>query len=143
MAKRSPLGSDNRKDFDRQVYRIDTVTGEVFIATDSPDVVDKLDDVISALGGSSELIPTINNINVLANTETSFNLPANTKKFIIKSRDKGKVLFSFTNGGTTSNEYITVPQGAVFTDVNSYISQTIYFSSNKVDVIELLTYHKP
>lgn len=101
-------------------------------------VLDK--DVLTALnnlGGASNGVPVIYNVTVgLANTEFSQALPGNCKEFFLKARGNAKIQVSYTSGDSGLN-FITVPPGAVFNDENFYVSQTIYFQTNKPDVIEI------
>lgn len=94
---------------------------------------------------------TINNVNViatvwnvpiaLANTEVSFNLPADTHKFLLRPRTACEMKLSYALGqsGTT---YVTIPPRTNFTDENYYSSQTIYFQSNIAGItVEIVTYN--
>jgi hypothetical protein len=101
---------------------------------------DKLDTIAGGLG-VTDTTTTIFNVAIpLANTEVSQALPANTKKFMFKSRSKSTIKFAYTSGasGTT---YITLPAGAVYEDDNYYTSLTIYFQSSKMgDTLELIAH---
>jgi len=100
----------------------------------------KLDTIASGLGVSNTT-PVIYNITiVLADTEQFQTLPVNTKKFIIKSRNKGIIRLGY-NVGDTSTSYLEIKPGSSYEDDNYYTNQTIYFRSTKVgDTIEILAY---
>jgi len=74
--------------------------------------------------------PTVANVGIpLANTEVSYALPANTKRFMIKLRDIAtmKLAYVVAGSGTT---YVTVPSGGVYgEDGLSSPSLTLYFQS--------------
>lgn len=90
---------------------------------------------------SADTTPAIFNVSAaVAGTEYSQVLPANSKKFVLKSREKATIKLSYTNG-TSGTNYITIPPGAVFEDNNFYLAQTLYFQSNKNgDTIEIIAY---
>lgn len=98
----------------------------------------KLDTIAAGLG-TSNTTTTTDNISVpLANTEQSYTLPANTKKFIIRARGNSRIQLAYSVGlsGTT---FRTVDPGSDFTDTNFYTNQTIYFQLSKAgDVVELV-----
>ena len=82
--------------------------------------------------------PIIFNVTVgTANTEFSQALPANTKKFIIKSRNSAKITFYYSPSAT---ETLTINAGFSFEDTSFYLGQTIYFKCSKADVIEVVAY---
>ena len=144
MAKRKPTGKDNRKDFEQQSFRIDdSVPGDptVWRAVIDEIAHEKLDAIISGVGGSTDTTVTLYNVTVAtANSEESQVLPANTKYFIIRSRNKGKLRLAYTSGGTSTN-YMTIPTGTSFDDMNFYTSIELFFQSNKPgDVIEIIAY---
>ncbi len=144
MAKRKPTGRDNRKDLEQQSFRIDdSVAGapEVSRAVCDETTHDKLDTINASLGGSNDTTPNIYNVDVFtAGVELSQLLPADTKNFIIKSRNKGELKLAYSLGGT-GIDYITIPRGCSFVDSNFYASVTIYFQSTKPgDVIEIVAY---
>lgn len=101
---------------------------------------EKLDAIVSALGGSVDVSASVSNVAVAnADEEVSFNLPANCKGFILKSRKVARLKFSYSTGVLTN--YLSIPLGGFFQDTNKYSSQTIYFSSGVADnVIEIVTY---
>ena len=141
MAKRNPVSGENERDIDRAAYRVDTITGDKFRATHDETTHDKLDQVISSLGGSLDTTPLIYNLNIIsAGTEVSLALPENTKKFLIKSRSKGQLRLAYISG-CTNMTYLTLPLGSSFVDESFYTNQTIYFQSSKPgDVIEIVAY---
>jgi len=96
-----------------------------------------LERVIAALNGTADTDSQIHNISIVAGIETSFALPTNTKKFLIRSRECGEIKFSY--GATTDTEFLTIPAGSSFEDISFYQSQTIYFQSSKNDIIEIVT----
>ena len=100
----------------------------------------KLDQIANGIGVSNTT-PTILNVSIpVANTEVSQALPANTKHFIIRSRNKGKLQVSFTSGQSGSN-FFTIPAGSSYEDENFYTSLTIYFQSSKAgDILEIIAY---
>lgn len=102
----------------------------------------KLDAIIAALGGSVDTTPKNYQVTIaLANTEQSFALPANTKKFIIRNIDNSQILFSYESSGTTSAKFFTIKKNNVFTDNNLYASQSLYFQTpNAGDTIQIITY---
>ena len=102
---------------------------------------DKLDALIAAVGGSSDTTASIANETIaVANTEQSFALPANTKRFILRNRNNNDLKFAYVANGTTTT-WLTIKKGAVFEDENFYTSQIIYFqSSGAGDIIEIVTY---
>lgn len=54
MAKRNPVSGENERDIDRAAYRVDTTTGDKFRAVCDETTHDKLDNIVSALGGGAE-----------------------------------------------------------------------------------------
>jgi hypothetical protein len=83
---------------------------------------------------------TIYNISVaLANTEVSQALPSDCKGFIIKSRVKAKIQLAYTVGQSGTN-YLTIEKTSSYNDTNFYSSQTLYFQTDVVDVIEIIAY---
>lgn len=88
--------------------------------------------------------PTIQNFNVLlANTEYSVVLPANTKRFIFKSRSGDpKIQLSYVPGNTNT-QYITIRPGAVYGESAMKLvpATPIYFRSNKPnETIEIVSW---
>lgn len=81
---------------------------------------------------------TLNVAVTFANTEVAINLPANTKKFKLKARNRSKIQTSYAIGesGTT---YYTTPVGAVLVeeDINR-VNTTIYVQVSKPnEVLEI------
>ena len=141
MAKRIPVSGDNYQDLDRSAYRIDTTTKEKFRATYDETTHDKLDQVIAGVGGGLDTTATLFNVNLIsAGVEVAQALPANTKYFIIRSRNKGQIRLAYSLGGTNTT-YLTIPTGSSYVDEQFYIGATIYFQSTKPgDVIEIVVY---
>jgi len=89
--------------------------------------------------------PFVQNFNViLANTEYSVTLPANTKRFIIKSRSGNpKIQLSYLPG-TTSTAYITIRPGVVYAESSVLLTvpTNLYFRSSKPsEVIEVVSWN--
>lgn len=141
MAKNKPSSSDNIRDLEHGVFRVDGVTGDKFKAVCDETAHAILEAILNQLGGSSEVEPTIYNVNIIsADTEQSQALPANTKGFLIRSRNRGKLRLAYETGGT-STTYLTIPTGTSFEDNQFYSSVTLYFQSTKPgDVIEIVAY---
>ncbi len=141
MAKRIPNSSDNVRDLEQGAFRVDTVTNNKFKAVCDEVAHDLLAAILAALGGSADTISTTFNVNIIsAGTEVSQALPANTKNFIIRSRNKGSIRLAYTLGGTNTN-YLTIPTGSSFVDEQFRTGATIYFQSTKPgDVIEIVAY---
>jgi len=92
---------------------------------------DKLDDVISALGGSTDTATTIANVSApTANTEVSYALPANTKSFRIRARGRSRIQLAY-NSGESGTTYITIMPGNTYINNQKYTSQTLYFQCSK------------
>lgn len=126
---------------DRDAFWIDDVTKETERAVRDQEAGQKLDAVIAALGGSADTTATIYNLNIiLQGTEYSQALPANTKAFLVRSRNKGRLRLAYTTGGTNA-DYVTIPTGSSFKDTNFYTSVTLYVQSTKPgDIIEIVAY---
>lgn len=138
MAKINFERCDNQRDAEKSKFRKDPATGDVYVAVTDGEAHLLLEQILQALGGSSNTTTTVQNIAVAnANVEQSFVLPANVKKFLIRSRNKGTITLSYASGG----DYLTVPAGSSYVDNSFYQSQTIYFTTSKnADVVELVTY---
>lgn len=144
MAKRKPTGKDNRKDLEQMSFRIDdSVAGDPVIYRAVCDEIahGKLDAIIAGVGGSNDTVVSIFNHTVItANTEESQALPAGTKHFLIRSRNRGKIKLAYESGGTSAN-FLTIPAGTSFTDNNFYTTVELFFQSSKPnDVIEIVAY---
>jgi len=85
--------------------------------------------------------PTIYNaVNLTANTEYSYNYPANTKKVYIKAR-KGILKVAYVVNGTISTNNILVAKGASYCIEGIKTSATVYFSSSfTTDTVEIETW---
>lgn len=91
-----------------------------------------------SLGSTTNTTTTIYNVTVgTANTEFSQALPANTKRFLLKSRNSAKIDFYYSSGAT---ETLTINPGFSFEDSNFYVGQTVYFKCSKPDVVEIVAY---
>lgn len=132
--------SNNRKDRDNAAYRENPNDQGTDRRVADLDAHSKLDTIAGALG-VSPTTATIYNITItLANTEQSQVLPANTKKFIIKTRGNGKLQLAY-NLGDSGTIYLTVPPGSSYEDINLYTAQTLYFQSPKVgEIVELIAF---
>lgn len=84
-------------------------------------------------------IPEIVNFPInTANTINSIPLPTNTKKFMLRHRDRGKLEFAYDNGLTA---YMTIPKGNTYVENDLLlVNQTLYFRSDKPGTVELLTW---
>lgn len=128
------------KDKEAHSFRKNPTTDKWEKCVADADSHDKLDTIAGALGVSNTTATIFNLTIAVASTEQSQALPANTKKFIIRTRGKGKLQLAYSSGdsGTT---YITVPAGASYEDINLYTSQTLYFQSPKVgEIVELIAF---
>lgn len=68
-----------------------------------------------------------------ADTEFSISLPANTKKFIIKTRTNAELKLNFTTGFT---DYFTIPERNSYTEENVSLSaSTLYLKCNKSSIV--------
>lgn len=73
------------------------------------------------------------------NTEYSYILPIDTKKFSIQAR-LGRLKLAF-NSGDTNITYITINYGCSYVVENIKTSSTLYFQSNKAnDIVEINTW---
>lgn len=95
---------------------------------------------VSIIDSPTVATPIITNITIgVVNTQFSHSFNANTKRYVFRARNGGKVNFSFISGNTGS-EYITLRGGAIYTedDMKNNGALTIYFQVNKADIIEIL-----
>lgn len=141
MAKRRVERTDERQSLDKKAYYVDPALGTVDRAVHDEVTHSKLDQVIAGVGGGTDTATTIFNVNIIsAGVEQSQALPANTKKFLIRSRNKGQLRLAYTSGGTNAS-YLTIPKGSSYEDEEYYVAQTIYFQSTQPgDVIEIVAY---
>jgi len=141
MAKRKPTGKDNLRSMDRDAFWIDDVTKEAERAVRDAEAGQKLDAIANALGAATTTTPVIYNLNIInQGTEYSQALPANTKAFLVRSRNKGRLRLAYSSGGTNA-DYVTIPNGSSFKDTNFYTSVTLYVQSTKPgDIIEIVAY---
>jgi thymidine phosphorylase len=137
------LGS--RHDNQKNTHKLITDNGLVEVATrvDDPVTHEKLDSVITALGGAptNDTTATIFNVPAaLANTEYSQALPADTKGFVLSARNGSKIKLAYALGDTSIN-YITINSCFGFEDNNFYSAQTIYFAASSAgETIEIVAY---
>lgn len=96
------------------------------------------------VGCEGEEFPTVSTTpNILneayevANVIQSIALPANTKAFTIKHRDRGTVEFSFNSSLTT---YLTIPRGGQAYEWDLKLNETLYFRSPRTGTIEILAW---
>lgn len=99
-------------------------------------------------GGTSTVVlsgasnPTVVNVAIVtANTEYSYTLPTNTKKFHLKIRDNAvlKLTYTAAQSGTT---YVTLPAFNVYTEESlSVTGVTLYFqSTSPTQVVEIISW---
>lgn len=123
-----------RETAERDTYFKDTLNNKTYQRVRDQAVVDAID----ALATGDNTTATIFNVSVgVAATEFSQALPANTKRFILKSRSSRKVSFYYTSAAT---ETLTINPGFSFEDNNFYVAQTIYFKCSGTDTIEIVAY---
>lgn len=141
MAKRRPLKTENLTDLEKKSIRVDDTTLDAYKAVCDETTHEKLDQVIAGVGGGTDTTTVIYNVNIIsAGNEVSQALPANTKKFIIRSRNRGQLRLAYTSGGTNT-DYLTIPRGSSYEDEEYYVSQTLYFQSTQAgDTVEIVAY---
>ena len=130
----------SRSDADYLSFTRDANTNPARRVTDEVNAT-KLDALIMATGGSVDTTAEIFNVTVVTSgTEVSQALPANTKKFILRSRNRSEVQLSYTSG-ESGTKYLTIRPGATFEDSNLYVAQTLYFQTSKsAETIEIIVY---
>lgn len=83
---------------------------------------------------------TIYNVSVTSvNTEITHALPANCRGFILRGRSGMTIKLTYT-AGESGTKYLTINPGCVYEDNHFYTSQSIYFRSNVVGIIEILAF---
>lgn len=95
---------------------------------------------VNVINAGTTTTPAITNVIVnAANTQFSHPLGANTTRFLIRARNKGKMNIAFINGQTGTN-YISLGRGSIYTENNIQNpgALTIYFQVNQTDVVEIL-----
>lgn len=130
--------SNNKKDRTHAAYIINTEDGGTDRRVNDQITHSKLDTIATGIG-ANPVTPSITNVTTTATTEEAIALPANTNKFILKSRNKSTIRLAFSATETATN-YVTIPPGASYEDDNLYTSLTIYVWTSKGDTIELVTY---
>lgn len=98
-----------------------------------------LNAINNALGGSSDTVVNIYNISTTANTETTQQLPANCKAFVLRARGNSRLQLAYSVG-TSSTVFLTVPPGGEWKDDKFYSNQSIYFQTSKDETVELITF---
>lgn len=95
-------------------------------------------DISSGGGGASFTTPLILNQTFVTNgVEQSFALPANCKGFIIRPRQICKLYVAYI----TTGPYFYCGIGSGFKDTNKYMSQTIYYYTDRDNTdIDIITY---
>ncbi len=83
--------------------------------------------------------PTVTNLDItVANSIFDIVLPLDTKKFMIRHRDRGNIELAFES---TLSAYFTVPKGNTYSESGlCLVSTTIYVRSDKVGTIEIITW---
>lgn len=92
------------------------------------------------LSGAS--VPVVSNVSIVsANTEYSFLLPTNTKRFLLKVRGQASLKLSYASGqsGTT---YVSLPSSGVYgEDSLSATAVTLYFQSpSPTQIVEIVSW---
>ena len=80
----------------------------------------------------------IDNLSVLANTETAYPLSSGVNQLFIKAREINTILkYSFTLGDIALGKYWTIPKGCTesLTALN-FTSKIVYIEANQNSVIE-------
>lgn len=133
--------SPNIHDRDKAAYKENSNDGGLDRRVTDVTSQQKLDAIITALGGSSDTTATIFNVSAtIAGTEYNQALPANCKSFVIKARNRSTVRLAFSNGDTNT-VYLTLKPGVSYEDKNFYSNQTLYFQADKPnEIIEILAY---
>jgi hypothetical protein len=86
--------------------------------------------------------PAVTNIAVpAANTEQTLTLAGTIRRITIKARGTAALRIAFSPTETATN-YISIPAGAVFTEENFEAPTQLYFSTDKIDTVEILTWVK-
>lgn len=83
--------------------------------------------------------PSVSNLNVtVANSVFDIVLPVDTKKFLIRHRNKGSIEFAFE---PTLSAFFTIPKGNSYSESGlCTVSTTIYVRSDKTGTIEVITW---
>jgi hypothetical protein len=85
--------------------------------------------------------PTLSNTSApVANTEHSYTVPADTKRFILKARGSSAIKIAYVSGqsGTT---YLSVPPGASYEEFGLKTGVTVYFQCSKAsETVEILSW---
>jgi hypothetical protein len=116
-------------------------TDEWALRTYDPCSAEKLDELIAVSGGSFSVVRTIYNVSTpVANTEYTQSLGANCLKYILRSRNRGRIELSFSSGAN----FITVMPSATIEDegFSSSVLNIFFKSSVANDTIEIISYNK-
>ena len=73
-----------------------------------------------------------------ANTEEEHQFTANTKQFLMRSRNGSKMRVAFTSGGTGGTDYVTINKGTVYTEAQIDYSGKVFFQTTATDVVEIV-----
>lgn len=95
---------------------------------------------VNVINSPTVTTPIVTNITVgTPNIQFSHAFNASTKRFMIRSRNNGKINYSYITGTTGSN-YITIRPGSVYfeEDITNSGALTIFFQVNKTGVVEIL-----
>lgn len=86
--------------------------------------------------------PVITNVGIVTiNTEQSISLAGVIRRITVKARGTSTLRIAFESTETATN-YITIPPGAIFTEEFIEAPAQLYFRSDKIDTVEILTWIK-
>jgi hypothetical protein len=90
---------------------------------------------------SANTTATIFNVAVATSgTEVSQALPANTKRFILRSRNRSEIQLAYISGNS-GTLYLTISPGATYEDSSFYTGQTLYFQTSKnAETVEIIAF---
>lgn len=95
----------------------------------------------SVVSGITSTAITIENFNAaIPSTEYSYILPANTKKYLIRTRQLSDMKLAYVLNDTVAGNYWTVRAGSVYTDDNFYSALTLYFQVSVAAVVEIISF---
>lgn len=84
--------------------------------------------------------PTLTNTVTVATTETSIALPTDTRQFLIRARGPSDLRIAFSSGDTVTGPYMEVPKDSSFEQKDVKTSITLYFQTDKADIVEVLAW---
>jgi hypothetical protein len=127
-----------------QALHNDSCTGTWTLRVNDPCNAEKLDAIVTALGGTPTPIFTTqtiyNEVIATASTEQSLSIPGVISGYMIKSRNRGIVQLSHVSG-ESGVKFLTIKSGAVYTNEKEYNNLVLYFQSPTVnEVIEIVTW---